>query len=90
MTRREAKAGQTLWHKGDKATEMLYVQSGQLNLLEYDESIGTGSTVGEIGLLAPTTGARAPSCAPPTARCKACRPKAWPSFTSRTPSSATT
>jgi len=53
MTRRQAKAGQTLWHKGDKATEMLYVQSGRLNLLEYDESIGPGSIVGEIGLLAP-------------------------------------
>ena len=53
MTRRQAKAGHTLWHKGDKATEMLYVQCGQLNLLEYDESIGPGSIVGEIGLFAP-------------------------------------
>ena len=53
MTRRQAKAGTTLWHKGDKATEMLYVESGQLNLLEYDESIGPGSLVGEIGLFAP-------------------------------------
>ena len=53
MTRRQAKAGQTLWHKGDKADEMLYVEQGQLNLLEYDESIGPGSIVGEIGLFAP-------------------------------------
>ena len=53
MTRRQAKAGQVLWNKGDKATEMLYVQSGQLNLLEYDETIGPGSLVGEIGLFAP-------------------------------------
>ena len=53
MTRRPAKAGTTLWHKGDKATEMLYVASGQLNLLDYDESIGPGSLVGEIGLFAP-------------------------------------
>jgi len=53
MTRRQAKAGQTLWNKGDKATEMLYVESGQLSLLEYDESIGPGSIVGEIGLFAP-------------------------------------
>ncbi|MDH4061265.1 MAG: cyclic nucleotide-binding domain-containing protein [Aquincola sp.] len=53
MTRRQAKAGETLWNKGDKATEMLYVQSGRLNLLEYDESIGPGSIVGEIGLFAP-------------------------------------
>ena len=53
MTRRPVKAGATLWHKGDKATEMLYVESGQLNLLDYDESIGPGSLVGEIGLFAP-------------------------------------
>ena len=53
MTRRQVKAGQTLWHKGDKANEMLYVEQGQLNLLEYDESIGPGSIVGEIGLFAP-------------------------------------
>jgi len=53
MTRRQAKAGQTLWNKGDKATEMLYVESGRLNLLEYDESIGAGAIVGEIGLFAP-------------------------------------
>lgn len=53
MTRRQAKAGQTLWRKGDKADEMLYVHSGQLNLLEYDETIGPGSIVGEIGLFAP-------------------------------------
>ena len=53
MTRRQAKAGQTLWNKGDKATEMLYVESGRLNLIEYDESIGAGAILGEIGLFAP-------------------------------------
>ena len=53
MTRRQAKAGQTLWNKGDKATEMLYVESGRLNMIEYDESIGAGAIVGEIGLFAP-------------------------------------
>ena len=53
MTRRQVKAGTTLWHKGDKATEMLYLESGHLNLLEYDEAIGPGSLVGEIGLFAP-------------------------------------
>ena len=53
MTRRQARAGQALWNKGDKATEMLYVESGRLNLLEYDEAIGPGSIVGEIGLFAP-------------------------------------
>ena len=53
MTRRETKAGTTLWNKGDKATEMLYVEKGQLKLQEYDELIGPGSLVGEIGLFAP-------------------------------------
>jgi len=32
---------------------MLYVESGRLNLLEYDEAIGPGALVGEIGLFAP-------------------------------------
>ena len=53
MTRRRAKAGQTLWNKGDTATEMLYVESGRLNMIEYDESIGAGAILGEIGLFAP-------------------------------------
>lgn len=53
MTRRLAKAGETLWRRGDKATEMLYVESGQLKLIEYDTTIGPGSIVGEIGLFAP-------------------------------------
>ena len=47
MTRRQAKAGQTLWNKGDKATEMLYIESGRLNMIEYDESLGAGSVLGD-------------------------------------------
>jgi CRP/FNR family cyclic AMP-dependent transcriptional regulator len=53
MTRRQAKAGDTLWTKGDVATEMLFVQSGQLKLVEHDATIGPGSIIGEIGLFAP-------------------------------------
>jgi CRP/FNR family transcriptional regulator, cyclic AMP receptor protein len=53
MTRRLAKAGEILWRRGDKATEMLYVESGELKLAEYDTTIGPGSIVGEIGLFAP-------------------------------------
>lgn len=53
MSRREVKAGTTLWQKGDRATEMIYVERGQLNMPEYDESLGPGSLVGEIGLFAP-------------------------------------
>ena len=52
-TRRQTKAGETLWKQGDVATEMLYVESGGLKLLEYDTVIGPGSLVGEIGLFAP-------------------------------------
>jgi CRP/FNR family cyclic AMP-dependent transcriptional regulator len=53
MKRRHAKAGQLLWQRGDTATEMLYVHSGTLRLIEYGEILGPGSLVGEIGLFAP-------------------------------------
>ena len=53
MKRRRAKAGETLWRRGDTATEMLYVHSGTLRLVEYGEILGPGSLVGEIGLFAP-------------------------------------
>jgi hypothetical protein len=53
MTRREAKAGDTLWQRGDVATEMVYVDKGRLRLVEHDEALGPGSLVGEIGLLSP-------------------------------------
>ena len=53
MTRRLAKAGDVLWREGDVATEMLYVESGELKLEKYDTVIGPGSVVGEIGLFAP-------------------------------------
>ena len=53
MKRREAKAGTTLWKKDDVATEMVYVQSGRLRLVEHDALLDPGSLVGEIGLFAP-------------------------------------
>ena len=53
MTRRTAKAGTMLWQKGDVAKEMLYLESGSLRLVEYDELLPPGSLVGEIGLFAP-------------------------------------
>ena len=53
MTRRTAKAGEVLWRRDDKASEMLYVQSGTVRLVEYDETLGAGSLVGEIGLFSP-------------------------------------
>jgi CRP/FNR family cyclic AMP-dependent transcriptional regulator len=53
MTHRQAKAGQTLWKKGDVATEMVYLESGTLRLVEHQEQLTPGSLVGEIGLFAP-------------------------------------
>ena len=50
MTRRTAKAGTTLWNKGDVATEMLYLEAGSLRLVEYDQPLAPGALVGEIGL----------------------------------------
>ena len=53
MSRREVKAGTTLWKKDDVATEMVYVDSGRLRLVEHDAVMDPGSLVGEIGLFAP-------------------------------------
>lgn len=53
MHRRKVAAGTLLWSKGDAATEMLYLQSGQLRLVEHAALLGPGSLVGEIGLFAP-------------------------------------
>ncbi len=53
MTRRQAMAGDTLWSKGDVATEMVYVETGRLRLVEQGATLGIGSLVGEIGLFAP-------------------------------------
>lgn len=53
MTMRRAKAGQLLWRKGDRATEMLFLESGSLRLIEYGETLIPGALVGEIGLFSP-------------------------------------
>jgi hypothetical protein len=53
MRRREVKAGTVLWKKDDVATEMVYVDSGRLRLVEQDKALDPGSLVGEIGLFAP-------------------------------------
>lgn len=53
MTRRPAKAGEVLWRKGDTAEEMLYIHSGRVRLVEYDEPLGPGVVLGEIGLFSP-------------------------------------
>jgi CRP-like cAMP-binding protein len=53
MHRRTVKAGELLWRQGDEAKEMLYLESGSLRLVEYDEILIEGALVGEIGLFAP-------------------------------------
>jgi CRP-like cAMP-binding protein len=53
MTQRRASAGTVLWKQGDVATEMVYVESGTIRLVEHDELLGPGTLVGEIGLLSP-------------------------------------
>ena len=90
MTRRQARAGHTLWKKGDVATEMVYLESGTLSLVEHQEQLAPGSLVGEIGLFAPDNRRTLTVVAQPIARCTASRPRAWRSCTTRTPSSATT
>jgi len=53
MHRRSVTAGTILWRQGDAATEMLYLEAGNLRLVEYDETLPAGTLVGEIGLFAP-------------------------------------
>jgi CRP-like cAMP-binding protein len=53
MTKRQATAGQILFHKGDLADEMFVVTSGRLRLSEIGVDVLPGGVVGELGLLAP-------------------------------------
>lgn len=52
MKLRRVNAGTTLFRKGDLAEEMLYLQSGQIRLVEVDKSLEAGALFGEIGLFA--------------------------------------
>jgi hypothetical protein len=53
MTRRTAKAGTPLFAKGDFAEEIFYVHTGTVRIVEYDDVLGPGTLIGEIGLFAP-------------------------------------
>jgi CRP/FNR family transcriptional regulator, cyclic AMP receptor protein len=53
MTKRQANAGQILFHKGDLADEMFVVTSGRLRLSEIAIDVLPGGVVGELGLLTP-------------------------------------
>jgi hypothetical protein len=53
MRRREFKAGEILFRKGDPASELIYLARGELRMAEIGERIGAGELVGEIGLFSP-------------------------------------
>jgi CRP-like cAMP-binding protein len=53
MTKRQVRSGQILFRKGQPATEMFIVSSGQLRLNEIAVDVLPGGVVGELGLLAP-------------------------------------
>jgi hypothetical protein len=50
MTRKNYKAGATLFAKGDDARHMVFIRQGQVRVVEADVTMGPGSLVGEIGL----------------------------------------
>jgi CRP/FNR family transcriptional regulator, cyclic AMP receptor protein len=53
MTKRQVKAGQVMFRKGQPADEMFIVTSGRLRLNEIGADVLPGGVVGELGLLAP-------------------------------------
>jgi len=53
MNPRTAKAGTTLFRRGDTAEEMFYVHEGTVRVVEHGDALGPGTLIGEIGLFAP-------------------------------------
>ena len=53
MHPRTLEAGETLFKKGDEASEMFYVAKGRLKLVEHHVELGEGSLVGEIAMFSP-------------------------------------
>ncbi len=50
MKKRKLSAGTTLFKKGDRANELIYIRTGTVRILEIDQTLGEGNLVGEIGL----------------------------------------
>jgi CRP/FNR family transcriptional regulator, cyclic AMP receptor protein len=50
--RKDAQAGETLFRKGDAATEILFVLSGRFRAVEADVVLEQGEVIGELGLIA--------------------------------------
>jgi hypothetical protein len=53
MKRRDAKAGEILFRKGDAADRFFYVAKGSIRIVELDLVREAGAVVGEIGIFAP-------------------------------------
>jgi CRP/FNR family transcriptional regulator, cyclic AMP receptor protein len=53
MTRRNFKAGEVLFRKGDEADSMYYIANGEVRIDGLDQALGSGELIGEIGLFAP-------------------------------------
>lgn len=53
MNRRNLKAGEVLFRKGERAEELVYVASGELSVTDTGRRLGTGELIGEIGLFSP-------------------------------------
>ena len=49
--RKDAQAGETLFRKGDAATEILFVVSGRFRTVEADVVLEQGEVMGELGLI---------------------------------------
>jgi hypothetical protein len=53
MTRRDFKAGDILFHKGDTANAMYYTVTGKFLVKEFGVELPPGRVMGELGFLAP-------------------------------------
>jgi hypothetical protein len=53
MSRKTARRGETIFRKGDKASDMYYPVSGLYRLTEIKHHVRPGEVVGELGLIAP-------------------------------------
>ena len=52
MTEEARKAGEVLFHQGDRADRIYYVQAGSVTLVELGKALGAGDVMGEIGVFA--------------------------------------
>lgn len=54
MRPKQFKAGDIMMAQGDVATDAFYIVSGEIELVEIDQTHGKGTLVGEIGLFTPS------------------------------------